>query len=110
MVNYERITAEAAELARQFWLEIEAEFTQQIAPYQVDRLIQARMPGDDETLPSWPARPAAPIDRPAALYEGPATHAPMQTQAIDEGQTGPFAISRIRDAPLSAPALCVQTV
>jgi hypothetical protein len=31
MVNYEQIAAEAAELARQFWLEIEAEFTRQAA-------------------------------------------------------------------------------
>ena len=31
MVNYEQIAAEAAELAREFWLEIEAEFLQQAA-------------------------------------------------------------------------------
>ena len=31
MVNYERIAAEVAELARQFWLEIETEFTRQAA-------------------------------------------------------------------------------
>jgi len=31
MVNCERIAAVAAELARQFWLEIEGEFTQQSA-------------------------------------------------------------------------------
>ena len=35
MINYEHITAEAAELARLFWLEIEVEFTQQIARCQV---------------------------------------------------------------------------
>ncbi len=37
MINYERIAAEAAELARQFWLEIEAEFTQQAAGCQGNR-------------------------------------------------------------------------
>jgi hypothetical protein len=31
MVNYERIAIEAAELARQFWLEIDAEFLRQAA-------------------------------------------------------------------------------
>ena len=35
MINYEHIAAEAAELARLFWLEIEVEFTQQIARCQV---------------------------------------------------------------------------
>ena len=37
MITRERIAAEAAELARQFWLEIEAQFTQQIAQYQGGR-------------------------------------------------------------------------
>ena len=35
MINYEYIAAEAAELARLFWQEIEVEFTQQIARCQV---------------------------------------------------------------------------
>jgi hypothetical protein len=35
MINYERIVAEAADLARLFWLEIEVEFTHQIAQCQV---------------------------------------------------------------------------
>jgi hypothetical protein len=35
MINYEHIAAQAAELARLFWLEIETEFTQQIAQRQV---------------------------------------------------------------------------
>ncbi len=37
MINYERIAAEAAELANQFWLEIESEFTQQTARCQGGR-------------------------------------------------------------------------
>jgi hypothetical protein len=36
IVNYAGIAAAAAELAHQFWLEIDAELTQQTAQYQVD--------------------------------------------------------------------------
>jgi hypothetical protein len=36
MVNYERIAAEAAELAHQFWREMEAEFTRQAAQRWAD--------------------------------------------------------------------------
>jgi hypothetical protein len=62
-VNYERIAAEAAELADQLWLEIEAEFTRAIARCQAAQCPQARMSGapglrDDQPWPSWPARPA----------------------------------------------------
>jgi hypothetical protein len=85
MVNCERIAAVAAELARQFWLEIEGEFAQQSA-----------MPSYEETWPGWSARPADPADWPAALRGGPPTHAPMETHAIDYGQIGPFAIPHHR--------------
>jgi predicted component of type VI protein secretion system len=50
MINYERIAAEAAELARQFWLEIEAEFTQQVAGCQGNRPDRAGAVADTLTI------------------------------------------------------------
>jgi thiamine biosynthesis protein ThiC len=67
MVTYERIAAAAAELARQFWLEIDAEFTRQTARCQAD----------------WPARDAHSVDRPDAAYARSATHAPMEAHDVD---------------------------
>jgi len=57
MVDYDQIAAEAAELARQFWLEIEAEFTRQVAQYRGSGPARAGIPGDsrprdDQPLPS----------------------------------------------------------
>jgi hypothetical protein len=46
MVNYERIAAEAAELAREYWLEIEAEFTQQAAQCWAGLPTRASIPCD----------------------------------------------------------------
>ncbi len=46
MVNYVRIAAEAAELAREFWLEIEAEFTQQAAQCWAGLPARAGIPCD----------------------------------------------------------------
>ena len=46
MVNCERIAAEAAELAREFWLEIEAGFRQQAAHCWAGRPTRAGIPCD----------------------------------------------------------------
>ena len=50
MINYERIAAEAAELARLFWQEIEVEFTQQIARCQVGSSERAMATADTLTI------------------------------------------------------------
>jgi predicted component of type VI protein secretion system len=50
MINYEQIAAEAAELARQFWLEIEAGFTQQTARGQGDHPDHAVTVADTLTI------------------------------------------------------------
>jgi len=50
MINYERIAAEATELARLFWQEIEVEFTQQIAQCQVGSPEHAMTMADTLTI------------------------------------------------------------
>jgi hypothetical protein len=50
MIHYERIAAEAAELARLFWLEIEVEFTQQIARCQIGSPEHAITMADTPTI------------------------------------------------------------
>ncbi|HEY3227845.1 MAG TPA: FHA domain-containing protein [Roseiflexaceae bacterium] len=50
MVNYEQIAAEAAELAHQFWLEIEAGFTQQTAQCQGGRPDRTNAVADTLTI------------------------------------------------------------
>jgi len=75
MVTNARIAAEAAELARQVWLEIEAELAWQIAQCRSGRPAQARMPGDspprdDESWRGWLARPAKPVGRNAQPLAG----------------------------------------
>ena len=50
MINYEHIAAEAAELARLFWLEIEAEFDQQAALCQAGPLDDGASVADGLTI------------------------------------------------------------
>jgi hypothetical protein len=61
MVNFEQIEAEAAELAGQFWLEIEAEFTRQAAHCQETMPAQAGIPGDRSLPEAEPLLSAAQI-------------------------------------------------
>jgi len=75
MISNEAIAAQAAALAHQFWLEIEAEFTRQTARCQASQPVQVRLPGDprprdDETEPGWPARAADTVDRNAPPHAG----------------------------------------
>jgi len=75
MISNEAIAAQAAALAQQFWLEIEAEFRRQTARCQAGQPVARRLPGDprprdDETSPGWAARPADPADQNAQSHTG----------------------------------------
>jgi hypothetical protein len=59
MVNYEQIAAEAPELARELWLEIEAEFTRQTAQCRGGLPTRAGIPCDPAcTMMSQCRRPS----------------------------------------------------
>jgi hypothetical protein len=71
MITNEAIAAQAAALAHQFWLEIEAEFIRQTTRCEAGQPAQARLPSDprprdDETSPGWAARPVEPGDHEAS--------------------------------------------